>query len=173
MLLAILGLLSIIQQPFQDAVKTVKSSYLDFNGFAPVGLVFEGYRWFEEVNWDRETDQDHQILVIFTGRIDDRKATAVFEKKNKYKFGLALKALRLAPTYGLTESKQKLSFTIRFKFRQDGGFDVYSGLLGVQSAGDGRWRHVPFSDKALLAVVTGIYANRDPYTCLVQGLPYK
>ncbi len=160
------------QQPPADAVKIVKASYLDFNTFATLGFVFEGYRWFEEVSWTQETGENQKTMVTFTGLIDDPEATAVFEEKNKYKFGLALKALRLAPTYGLTKDKHKLRFLIRFQFQSDGGFDVHSGALGIRDQ-DGNWRQTPLDDKALLEVVTGIYANRDPYTCLVRGLPYK
>ena len=154
-----------------NSIETVKVGTLDLAPYKSVGAAFEGYKWFEETHWHKETAA-HGEMVVFTGIIPDEAATKNFYERKKYAFRTGFKAMQLEPNYGLTEDKLKLSFLVRFAVAADGGFKVQSGSLGILSKA-GEWRRQTLSDKALVEVLRGIYINRNPYDSLIEGLPFQ
>ena len=153
-------------------IDLVRNSTLELNPYAPIGLAFGAYSWFEKHKW-RQINDKGVDLVIFTGVISDAEAHKDFEEKNRYRFHMALKAIQLAPNYQMDEKKDKLSFIIRFKINGDSSFEIHSGSLGIRHSETGEWRYVPFTEKALLTVVSGLYKRTNPYELLVRGLPFK
>ena len=104
--------------------------------------------------------------------IPDAKAVKNFHEDHQYSWRLAFKGMQLESTYGLTEDKQKLRYKVRFKFNKDRSFKVVSGALGVMNA-KGEWTDKELSDRELMKVLEGIYANENPYVSLIKGLPFK
>jgi len=166
-------LISVLVAQPTDPIQIVREGYLlDISDFAEVGLVFDAYRWFDERQWTTAAT-DEGTLVVFRGEIPDERATEDFHDENKYAFHTGMKAMQLSSYYQLDEDKQKLAFTVRFLITERRGFRVHSGRLGIQSAKTGEWREVTLDDRALLAVVEGIYGNDNPYLALVEGLPFE
>ena len=168
-------LILFLMGPAQDHdayIMKVREGYLDFNSHAHVDLVFRGFRWFENRSWKAVTEDDGLVKVSFTGTIPDDPATTNFHEVHQYSFKLAFKAIQLDPIYNLPKSKTQLSYTIHFKFDKDGYFQVVAGELGVKDKED-PWRYEPFTDRALLKVLEGVYSNENPYVSLIKGLPFK
>ena len=156
-----------------DPIQIVREGYLlDISDFAEVGLVFDAYRWFATRRWTEEP-AEAGTLVVFRGEIPDGRATEDFHDAQKYAFRTGMKAMQLSSYYRLDEDKQKLAFTVRFLVEEHRAFRVVSGSLGVQSAETGAWRESALDDRALLAVVKGIYGNDNPYLALIDGLPFE
>jgi len=151
----------------------IKQGELDINPLAPIGLAFESYAWFESAAWAPVTIDGHRY-VDFTGVIPHDQAMRDFRERNRYKLRLGLKTMQLAPYYRLPEPerRKKLRFVVRFIIHDDDSFAVHAGWLGVQTA-DEAWTSRRLENKALLEMIRGLYANRDPYAILIEGLPYR
>ena len=168
-----LAIICLLVQEAPDSIELVRQGYLEIGKAVTIGRRFEDYQWFDEFHWTQEALAEGEARVTFNGTISDQKAIEAFESRNRYRFRFAFKAMQLAPTYRLTKEKEALSFLIRFKVAADGTFKVVSGMLGIRDKNQQTWRFEPLTDKALVYVLRGIYRNEDPYTCLVNGLPYK
>lgn len=153
-------------------VTQVREGYLDGNEFARIGLVFEHYQYFETFSWAEVRHRDGHMVVTFDGIIPDEKAVSDYYKQHQYSFRLSFKAIQLEPYYGLNDDKQKLRYRIHFSFQKDGSFKVRSGSLGRldQTA---TWHDKELEAKSLDALISGIYANENPYVSLIKGLPFK
>lgn len=152
-------------------IQFVKEGYLDHNSFAHIGLVFKHYQYFEETSWSVARDKAGRPKVTFSGSIDDGKATTAFHEANQYEWRLAFKSMHLASYYGLDEDKTHLRYQIHFLFDNQ-GFSVDSGSLDVKRD-SGAWQSKALTDRALMAVLEGIYSNENPYVSLVKGMPFK
>ncbi len=155
-----------------DDVQTIRQGHFDFNDLAPIGMVFESYDWFQSFTWTPVQVDGHRF-VDFAGVIPADAAYRDFQERNRYKLRLGLKTMQLEPYYQLPEKRSMLRFVIRFKLDGQGGFAVHAGWLGVQAEAGGEWRRNALENKALAAIVRGIFANKDPFASLVDGLPYK
>ena len=164
--------LALLQEPIDEKVAVVREGYLDISRRERVGKALETYPWFIEFSWRRE-DEEGRVTVVFEGRIRDEDALKTFEERHKYKLRSNLKAMQLETVYDLSQERDMLSFIIYFEINPDESFQVVEGFLGIRDGPTHTWRTVPLSDKALLFVVKGFYADRDPYMSLVRGLPFK
>lgn len=162
----------IVSDDGDAAIALVRQSFLNNAPNTEIGLVFDHYRYFDHHSWTFAPDEDAFGHVVFRGEVDNTAAVNAFEKINQYKLKFSFKAMQLKPIYGLTADIEKLAFIIHFDIVEARGFKVASGQLGLLAAG-GDWQYQPLTEKALSAMIDGIFRNRDPYTILVMGLPYK
>ncbi|CAM2065812.1 hypothetical protein SCOR_10565 [Sulfidibacter corallicola] len=154
-------------------IARVRESFLAFNPRAELGLVLRGYPWFEKRTWSFATENGVPT-VTFVGVVDDAKAVADFEARNKYRWRDAFKSMQLQAAYPLTRDKRKLSFAIHFAFEDDArNFKIAGGTLGVQRESDGVWVYETLEQRELDALIEGLFGRQDPYLILVRGLPYK
>ena len=154
-----------------DGIERVKNSFLKIDENLRIGLALQGDRWFDRTLWVQTLHPPDGMRVIFRGEVNEAKAVAAFEEENRYKLNMALKSMQLAPVYGLHEGRKKVRFSLHFDVSEEGRVALNSGFLDILEA-DGSWREAQLSEKALLAVIEGIYRNENPYTSLVKGLPY-
>lgn len=160
-------------QETEDPIQIVKEGFLpDLSDFAHVGLVVDNYRHFVKRDWHSRKDGAFHIVTV-VGEIDDKAATDHFHAKNKYALKNSLKAMQLTSYYELTKDKKALRFTFNFRVGPGRQFKLQSGSLGVQSASNDAWREKALEDRALLALLTGVYRNRNPYQAMIDGMPYK
>lgn len=157
--------------PF-DTVKTVREGRLDFSYQGKIRLFFEFYPWFETFRW-QALEEEGQRLVEFVAEVDDVQAVTVFKEKNRYRMKFAFKAMQLEPVYGLDKDKDRLRFSIRFLVTGPEEFRVVSGRLGIRAASTQQWREQALSTKALVKLLEGIFAKHDPYSLLINGLPFR
>ncbi|MDJ0836958.1 MAG: hypothetical protein QNK37_10610 [Acidobacteriota bacterium] len=164
--------LMLLPQLNDSPVQIVREGFLpDLSEYAHVALVFEDYAWFEKYSWTSQPEGDKH-KVTFQGIIDDAVVVDDFHKKNRFSLSKGMKSMQLYSYYKLDKDKQKLRFTIHFLVGPGRAFRLLPSSLDIQNKA-GEWREVPLENKPTLAIVEGIYRNKNPYESLVEGLPFK
>lgn len=156
----------------QDYVTKVQEGTLSHNDLGRVGLIFKHYRYFDETQWLEERDKDGKPVVVFHGIMLDEPATKDYHENNQYAFRRSFKAMHLASYYQLSKDKTKLRYTIYFTFEENGTFSVTAGKLGTLGA-DSKWVDRDLDNRAVMAILEGIYSNENPYVSLINGMPFK
>ena len=150
-----------------ELIQGIKKRYLDQFPNQQIGYAFQNYRWFQATQWRA---RGHR--VTFRGTIVDSKAVEDYRETFRYSFRQNLKAMQLK-RYGLNKDKEYLRIEISFLIDAANEFKVTDGHVAVRNKGSSEWHQTKLSDKALLAMIRGIYNQENPYASLIKGLPYK
>jgi len=169
-----MGLFFFFDESAEQRIQIVREGFLDLRPGTPIGETFEGYRWWQRTSWDLKGKDGDDQLIDFTGYFRASQAAEEFKKNHQYEFRMSLKYTRWKPFFEIGEfDEEDLAIVIGFLLHKDGSFSVHSGRVGLKHPKQGTWRYVPLADKAVVAMIKGFYHQIDPYTALVNGLPYK
>ncbi len=159
-------------EPHPDPrIQNVRDSYLDLSKREKIAEAFESYPWFSRFEWSVQQQDQHEF-VVFQGWIPDAKATEDFNRVHQFQY-TNIKAMQLQTCYGIDAHRDMLFLKIRFLLGENNSFEVSGGQIGVHHGVTAVWTTRDLENKALVKLIKGFYADRNPYMSLILGLPYK
>ena len=164
-------LLLLLPGDLDPRIDRIRNDYLDLSRRETVAQAFEAYPWFETHQWQL-TEAEDGAHITFQGWMPNQKAVDDFNRVHRFQYD-NLKSMRLDTHYGIDGNQDMLYFKVDFLLAADGSFRVTGGSIGVRAAGQQDYGERPLPDKALVTVIKGFYADRNPFMSLIRGMPYK